>query len=750
MKKKSTSKATSVEQRRKDRIDSRLAFKVGIPFFLLIIIRIISGFFPDQRLWGLNHFAFLPLWFSILIVTVGFLFCTPILYKSYQSVAEILCGNRNRFVRRIFPFVVAAIAACIFWSLRMQTYFLGDGAVYLGEIYRLTHNQSISQEMLYSTQSAPLTGWIYATLAKQINNSSCAKDKPFDDTRISFWIVGPILGFLFVLFSSMSVNKLSKDAVERLSYIILLLSSAGVIFYFGYVEYYAFVFTLLAFYFLLIIGVIEGKSSIVLPIITLALASAFHLMALIALPSLIIVILHKWSPAKFRKFLQLKFILISIAVIIIACGVYYFASGISSHGSRNIISLFPFGVSETLQSYTLLSSYHLIDFLNLLFLLAAPLIAAGVFLFKKHLIESTEVIISLVNLIFFFCLAFFGYASFGLARDWDINAVLGLAVLFFIISVSRQSQSSAMKNYFFYAISGASICGALAWFGVNIDAHSSVERYKNILALDAAHIPSDGALNGYEHLRKWYFSLQDAEGTVWAIQKKIECVGYPSDYRTMALAVQDVITPDQQRKYYDWMMNQLISQIKKMQTQKIDSLHAGSLYQFAELTVETILQSFYLPLKDGLGERYAKVYSQRIDSLLPGHPLIELVHGAMEWNKNPSSVPKERFLSGAKAIHSSSQLCVFVGRGLLNADEYQAARVVLERGYRIDTTSALPLFYLAVAESQLSNDYQKIERYLERFLADPKIRLSQAGLIDKGMIEFAQNMLQEIRNAQAK
>lgn len=53
-------------------------------------------------------------------------------------------------------------------------------------------------------------------------------------------------------------------------------------------------------------------------------------------------------------------------------GVYYFASGIATEGSRVVLAMQPFGEPGAVQQYTLLSSAHLLDVLNMVLLAAGP------------------------------------------------------------------------------------------------------------------------------------------------------------------------------------------------------------------------------------------------------------------------------------------------------------------------------------------------------------------------------------------
>ena len=95
----------------------------------------------------------------------GVLLASPALYGLFRWKAD--------FLTRMPPFLVSILAAAgggtLFWLLRMDTFFLGDGASYLAEHFRWVRGLSISEDVLFSPGSAPLTAWILAKGAVRNN-----------------------------------------------------------------------------------------------------------------------------------------------------------------------------------------------------------------------------------------------------------------------------------------------------------------------------------------------------------------------------------------------------------------------------------------------------------------------------------------------------------------------------------------------------------------------------------------------------
>ena len=119
-------------------------------------------------------------------------------------------------------------------------------------------------------------------------------------------------------------------------------------------------------------------------------------------------------------------------------------------------------------------------------------------------------------------------------------------------------------------------------------------------------VPADKRAASVPYVRgKYAFAQNDAAGVIWAIGKKIGCVGYAADYRKLALTVIQDAAPETKRAEYDWIFDRLFARVGAMNAAGRDSSYAGSKREFVELAAEAVLQCRYLPPQLGFDERYA-------------------------------------------------------------------------------------------------------------------------------------------------
>ncbi len=722
------------------------AWKLSIPFLVLVVLRVVAGFFPEERLWGLNHFAFLPDWVAYVFAAMGVLFATPWLFGIYRWKAETFFSGAKG--KPAYLVLMLAVFGAAFWFFRMKTYFLGDGAVYLAEHYRFVRDLPVSEDVLFSKLSAPLTATILAYSAKLFASFASDANSLLMNPQFSFWILGLVAGLVLVSLAWRFAFNSSHHAEERFAYFILLVFGAGTLFYFGYVEYYTFSYTALAAYFALLIPAVEGRVRLVIPAAVLLVAVAFHFMAVVAAPSFFVLLILRARSERLRALVTLRNLLIVFAGVLIAGGVYYFASGIYRDGSRVVLSLFPFGGEGTMHSYTLLSSWHLIDYANYLILLSGPVLIAMAFIPWREAQHRPVALVALVNFVFFVFLSFFGNMGFGIARDWDINAVLGLTVLFFFIALVRSMESSPRKFAVLYFAAGGMLVASLPWYAVNIIPESSVRRYKAVMALDDTHIAGDYALNGYEHLRKYFFSIDDHEGVAFCIRKKVEAVGYPNDLRKLALTAIQHLPAAQRKTHFDWVFDRLFVKLDAMNRSNAERLHAGTRREFVELVIENILQCHALPPADGFTPEYVESMFAKLEAVQPDDPVSHMARAQIAWDRQGGTADAAPFLAAVDVVQSSPLLCFYTGRALVNAKHYREARRVLERGYALDSSFTLPLVFLATALYQASPDNaRRAIEYLERFIAEPAgHRLTQAPQEQQRLLAYAQGLLQHIRS----
>lgn len=488
------------------------------------------------------------------------------------------------------------------------------------------------------------------------------------------------------------------------------------LFFFGYVEYYTFAFVGIAVTAFLSIEAARGRIAAYWPAAALLLSAALHMMALVLLPGVLLAMLAAKEGT--ARFVTLRNVLLFAGLALAAGGAYYFGSGIACEGSRVILSLAPFGAEGARQYYTLLSAAHLADVANMLLLTAAPLLAVLPFLRARG--RDASALVGLTHVIFSFFLMFFGYSGFGMARDWDVTAFFAVAAALLILTLLRREEAPRRAHLLKLAAWG-SVVAVLPWLLVNIDATRSERRFRDIMALDDRIIPGDFALNGYEHLRKYYQSTGDREGVTWAIGKKIEMVGYPSDYRKYALAVIEGVPADQRAERWAWMLGSLRERLARMREQGRDREYAGTLAEFREVAVELLTQLGQLPQREGELDALFSSESAALRGILGEDALLAMAEAQRAWDRTGVFPGGDAFGAAAASIETSGTLAFYAGRGLLTAGRHASAATALEQSLRLDSSFTLPAYYLAETEMQL--DPPRIDRAITHyglFLSTPE------------------------------
>ncbi|MBE0644550.1 MAG: hypothetical protein IH600_10765 [Bacteroidetes bacterium] len=708
-KKKAASRVSSANASHTDAAFPRdMALAAGTVFALLALVRLAAAQFPAARVWGLNAAAWLPTWMQFVLAAAGILAATPLLYRIFLLKGRMV----EAMPVALSAVVFALIAGAVFWFARMHTYFLGDGAAYLAEHFRFVRGLPVSEDVLFSTGSAPLTAWPLAQAAKLLWESGGALA---ENPQTVFWISGAIAGTVYVFLVVLFSRRWSESGAERAAFIAILLFTPGVLFFFGYVEYYTFALVgMLATVFLSMESA-RGRLAPVWPLFALLVSAAFHLMSLVLLPGVLLAVLAKQE--KFRMQLTLRNVLLLAAAALVLGGVYYFASGVAFHGSRIILALQPFGEEGAVQHYTLLSWAHLADIVNMLVLTGAPMLAVLPFLRRKG--WDIPELVGLAHVIFAFFLMLFGYTCFGMARDWDVNAFFGVVLTLFILGLLRREEAPR-RQYLLYLAALGSIVAVLPWLLVNLDSGRSEQRFRDVMALDDRNVTGDFALNGYEHLRKYYQSTDDRANVAWAIQKKIEMVGYPEDFRKYALAVIEGVPAAGRPARYAWIFEQLRERLRKLQVSGQESLYEGSRTQFRELTIELLLQLGQLPQSGGEVDALFQKEISSLRTLLGEDALLDMVKGQYGWDRNGRFPGAAVYRHAAGEVQESGTLAFYIGRGLLTAEDYIPAAASLEQALALDSGFTLPAYYLAEAEMRI--DPPRIDQaitHYDLFLATP-------------------------------
>ncbi|MBR9977550.1 MAG: hypothetical protein KFH87_05630, partial [Bacteroidetes bacterium] len=619
----------------------------GAAFALLAVLRLIAAQFPEARVWGLNTAAWLPLWMQVALAILGVLAATPALYGVTLRIARLW----ELLPVRTLAIIAAVLSSVLFWVFRMDTYFLGDGAVYLSEHYRLVRGLEVSGSVLYSLGSAPFTGWLLAQGSELIWDMGGAMA---ENAHTVFWLGGAIAGFVYVLMIHHFAGRYSEHGLGRLAFVSVLLFTPATLFFFGYVEYYTFSFVGIAATVWLSMEVARGRMSVYWLLPVFAVTLAFHLLAVALLPGILFAILAR-NP-KTEMLLSRRNILIVAAASLVLGGLYYFLSGVAFEGSRVILSLQPFGEEGAVQRYTLLSAAHLIDVPNMLLFVGAQSLL--VWLLLRNASWDQASLVGFTHVLFTFFLLFFGSTSFGMARDWDINAYFGVVLALYILMRLR-SEERRRRDYLLYLLTWGTLLAVLPWLLVNLDTGRSEQRFRHIMALDDEHITGDFALNGYEHLRKYYQSIDSKEDVAWAIRKKIEMVGYPDDFRKYALAVIEGIPAGERPAHYAWMFSELRARLRLMKETGRERLYEGDWDTMFELSLELLIQLGQLPRQQGEIDALFRREIEAFRGLAGGHVLIDLAVEQYAWDRGDGFPGSAVFTAAADEVQTSGTLAFY-------------------------------------------------------------------------------------------
>lgn len=785
--------------------------------------------------WGFGHVAFLPGWAQWGWTLLAVALVLPLVYRPAQRLAATLFADASS---RTLPATFAIAGAVLFWVLAMETYFLGDGAVYLAEHFRYVRGLDYSSSVLYSKGSAPLTGWLLAQVAAAAHALS-GGEGVVGHPMFAFRLTGLIAGVIFILVAWCGAHRLWPDldaqraqaagvsvsrATERLATFVLLVTTAASLYFFGYVEYYTFVFVALAAHMIALDRAARGDIGFMGPILLLLLAIAFHFLAVLALPALVATMLARSRTQSLARLGSASSVLAALGVVLVGAGIWYFASGTAAEGSRTVLSLDPYGSEGRWQLYTLLSVRHVLDIiLYVILLMLPPLYAIGWisrpkksgYAWHRAWAGDAAMRAATLNLLFFLMLAVFGNTAFGLARDWDIVAVLGVATVLYAVTVLRARQQWAVESavaptappaadtdaepeemppgetdegpapvvtrrrttYALVVAAGFSFGAFIPWVYVNVDADASVARYRSILTDTDSLIMGDYALNGYEHLRKYYQSTGDGAGEAWAIRKKIECVGYPMDFRKYMLAVVTHVPAGTRRAEFEWMLDDIARRLELMNAGRTDSLYAGTRSAFIELAAEVLLQVHALPPAEGVTATWLDGRLDRLAALgassraaasiasasapaaasAPGTTTspssaasipaaVAIARAQIAWDRTGAIADAAPFLR-APEIATSSLLAFHAGRALLAIKLREQSRAALERAVALDPDFTLPLVFLAAAEYEISTaNAPRAVAHLEAFLARPEGRRLPPGDPTNQKLEaYARGLLARIR-----
>jgi Flp pilus assembly protein TadD len=486
---------------------------------LLLSALWVSAFFPDKRLWGINHWAYFPLWLRTLAIGLGALILIPIVNNRLRSflrqklipVFRSLMQNR----KLMGYLLVMAVSLVLFYLFRTRIPLLGDG-------FQIT--RGLAAGNLSVNWSQPLAIWIYLTSFHLLSGLF-----HLDATAV-YALVSYASGLIFVVFALRTSMFLSKDWPTRLFVVLALMLMGGTQLFLGYAEHYPLLYSGILVYLFYGLRSLRGETPAFVPLGIFILLLPLHFSSLFLFPSALFLLLlvgKKGEDA--RAFRGKRIWLISILIAAIGAAVGFYVHRYSWYVFSYLMPVFH--GSYTGPDYTLFSWSHLLDFLNQQ-LLVSPVGMALLFVFlvfkpKPHAgkdrLFQFLLVAALGQLLFNFAIN----PGLGAPRDWDLFASVGLGYTLLALYLLSRAAVQSRIGYLKLGLITVALVFTLPWVAINARPQLSVSRFRNLLDLDPRK-----SRNGHFILASYFDGVgktQEVDRENLAIKEKFPEVGYVNE-----------------------------------------------------------------------------------------------------------------------------------------------------------------------------------------------------------------------------
>jgi len=381
-------------------------------YAVMICVFMLSSYFSEYRIWGLNLWAFIPIWqrAAIFVISLSIPFFVKALLTKIENDSKFHSDMRT--ARRLDIFYIGGIVlvfSILFGAFKAKTFFLGDGyqAISLLDSENVILKFSELGEMLFHI-------WVKKLVTGLTDNTAL----------LSFQIISISSGILTLVTVGFLSLKLFDSLIKRVIFTLGIATCGSSLLFFGYAEYYSLFICSVTIYGISGLLNLRGILNLWWVILLNLVAIFFHIFGVVLIPVTIYLTLENFKMLKVKKLLSpiTKKIFGFIGItIILSTFIYYYNS---SYFFR--FSIVPFLNNRfTVENYTMFSVKHIVDYLNLLLLLS-PSIPIVFFVFLRRMdfiknISKEEIYLGLFILVT--CGAAFLFdPKLGMPRDWDLFA----------------------------------------------------------------------------------------------------------------------------------------------------------------------------------------------------------------------------------------------------------------------------------------------------------------------------------------
>ncbi|MCZ7556132.1 MAG: hypothetical protein M5R41_07005 [Bacteroidia bacterium] len=536
------------------RTDHILLATVAVFVLLRGLATLIGG--GSMRLWGLDYAAYLPLsWDVVAVLSLPLVLLVPPVRMALMRLISGGTAWGAAWPRLVTGLLLLAGLLALAWYQQVAWAFLGDGAYYATEIFRITADAG------YQTALIKPTSWLTGQLIHWLSVSY----QP-ENVRWPFLVLG-LGGLVIVLVGAFLFSMHERRSVAVLLVSTALLSAASLMF-FGYIELYALSYSFTVLFFLASIRALRKRSSVIMPGLFLLAAILFGASAAVFIPAWLLLLHWRYRGEGGALPLTRAALILSLlapaAVIVL-----YVAGGIAGYNPY-LLSLLPSelverGMVQGTQSYTVFSFAHILDIVNLLLLNGGVLVVLlpvmGIVFRRSQRWKSPALLFGATAAAAALTLLLFGNTTFGLLRDWDLMTIPLLGLLFFtiLLLLDAHALKSISLPVLLAALLLTSFGSVYTWFRVNLDEEASAARLEDALQRDRDMLLPLNTYTGLENLRKFYHSVRDRDRQR-DILKEMAATGVQkittyTKYSTLAVENTDA---ELRRKDFHWLFGQYL------------------------------------------------------------------------------------------------------------------------------------------------------------------------------------------------
>ena len=398
----------------------------------------VASFFPTERLWGLNWYGYFSWYGRLILLGVGA--TLPVLLTRWRSFG--LADSEQTDTRPFRPIALILILTLTSAHalLSTRTHFLGDGYQLLSRL---------------ETGSVPIRPWNMGVYFLVENVYALVGGSGEPQAELAYRIISWVCGLLFLGTVALTAPRLYRSGRERLLFFLGAASGGYVLLFFGYVENYPPLVLLTGVVTFLGLLAIAGKVSKLWILLPCMAAILVHPFAAILVPGALFVLLQNSCVASWYRTLGTCARRLGWGLLASLALVAFIRTWQASLFLR--LSLLPITAGElTVEEYTLFSLDHILDFLNLLFLLSPGVLFLVWILVasrRRQHIGSLQYRFLFLLLVPSLLLAFLFDPKLGMPRDWDLFAFSGVPLVVLLYHSLLESRNQVRGHTLAAALS---------------------------------------------------------------------------------------------------------------------------------------------------------------------------------------------------------------------------------------------------------------------------------------------------------